>query len=154
MSGHGATVRRMIRRTVVLALVTAGVARAQTISVSGNPAAMKVQLAVAGSALTAVSNSVTTYTVHTSTSSLQKITAQINSTMPAGVTLTITLAAPTGATSLGAIALSTTAQTVVTNIPKNSSSTHSITYVLSATEAAGVVTSRTRTVTFTVINAP
>jgi hypothetical protein len=84
----------------------------------------------------------------------KQITAQLNANMPAGTTLTATLAAPAGATSVGAIALTTTAQALVINIPRGIIATHSITYQFSATAAAGVIPNTSRTVTLTLINYP
>jgi hypothetical protein len=124
-------------------------AAAQTISVSGSPSALRITTAAAGSPPTAVSNSATTYSV-TNVLLPRKITAKLNSDMPVGVTLTITLAAPPGATSLGAVTLTTTAQDVVQNIGLGTFSNLAITYQLSATTAAGVVASASKTVTLTV----
>jgi hypothetical protein len=70
--------------------------------------------------------------------------------MPAGVTLSVNLAAPTGATSAGAQALGTTAVDVVTGITKIAQGTLGVTYTLSATASAGVVSSTSRTVTYTI----
>jgi len=79
-----------------------------------------------------------------------KITASIGSAMPAGVTLSVNLGAPAGATSAGAQALSTTAVDLVTGITKVAQGSLGVTYSLSATAAAGVVASTSRTVTYTV----
>lgn len=79
-----------------------------------------------------------------------KITASIGSAMPAGLTLSVNLAAPGGATSAGAQSLSTTAIDVVTGITRLAQSALSVTYTLAATPAAGVVSSTTRTVTYTI----
>jgi hypothetical protein len=149
-----ATAVRRFWRTVAVAGLAFGArdARAQ-ISVSGSPAAMKVTAAVAGSAPTAVSNALTTYSLASNPpSGHYAVTASINSPMPAGVTLTITLAASKG-TSAGAVTLSTVAQNVVTTIT-NRMSSQTITYNLSATAAAGVVSSQTRRVTLTQISTP
>jgi hypothetical protein len=72
--------------------------------------------------------------------------------MPAGVTLTITLAASRGV-SAGAVTLSTVAQNVVTGVTARMFG-QVITYTLSATAAAGVVPLQTRIVTLTQINTP
>jgi hypothetical protein len=82
------------------------------------------------------------------------ITAQINSAMPLGTTLSLTMTASTGATSLGPVNLNTTAQSVVTGIQKENGTTLGMTYVFSATAAAGVVPSQSRTVTLTLITVP
>jgi hypothetical protein len=128
---------------------------AQTIAVSGNPGLLRISAAVAGSQPIPVSSGTTTYTVTTpSPNRLHRVTAQLNAAMPANVTLTATFAAPPGATSLGPVALGTTALDVVTGIPRNTNSTQGITYQLTATAAAGVVTLSSRTVTLTIVRAP
>ena len=128
---------------------------AQTLGVSGDPGLLRISTAVSGSEPIAVSNSSTTYTVSTpNPNRLHSITAQLNAAMPVGVTLTATLAAPPGATSLGPIALDVTARDVVTGIPRRTDSTHGITYQLAATVQAGVVPVSTRIVTLTIVQAP
>ena len=110
-----------------------------------------VNAALAGSAPTTVSTATAQYRVKVASGTTKKIQASINSAMPAGVTMKIALAAPPGASSAGTITLTTTPQTVVTNVTNTSfSSNLSITYTLSATTAAGVVASATKTVTLAV----
>jgi hypothetical protein len=152
MTATATTVRRFWR-TVAMAGLAFGArdARAQ-ISVSGSPAAMKVTVAVAGQAPTAVTNAATTYSLASNPAGHFTITASINSPMPAGVTLKITLAASKG-TSDGAVTLSTVAQNVVTTITRKMSG-QVITYSLSATAAAGVIGPTMRMVTLTQINTP
>jgi hypothetical protein len=128
---------------------------AQSLTVSGSPGLLRVNAAVAGNAPTAVSNNSTSYTTRTTGGSgAKKITARLSSNMPAGTTLTITMAATTGATSLGAITLNTTTQDVVQNITNTTNQTRAITYNLTATAAAGVINSTPRTVTLTLTNYP
>ncbi|HEX5869436.1 MAG TPA: hypothetical protein VFY65_03410 [Longimicrobium sp.] len=117
------------------------------ISVSGSPS-LVINDATAGSGLTAASAS-GTYAITTNETN-RKVTAQIDSNMPSGVTLSVTLAAPTGGTSTGAVTLSTTAQDVVTGVSNVNQSGLSISYGLSATVAAGVVAAGNRTVTYTI----
>lgn len=125
---------------------------AQTLSVSGNPGALQISAAIAGSQPTSASNGTTTYTITTPFANrTYKLTAQLSSAMPTNVTLTGTFAAPTGAASLGAVALDGTARDVVTGIPRSTNATRSITYQLSATVTAGVVPTSSRIVTITVI---
>jgi hypothetical protein len=117
------------------------------IAFSGSPS-LVINTATAGtdpSAATAAA----TWAVTTNQSGA-KVTASIGSAMPAGVTLSVNLAAPTGATSAGAQALGTTAVDVVTGITKIAQGTLGVTYTLSATAAAGVVSSTSRTVTYTI----
>jgi hypothetical protein len=123
------------------------VAAVDQISVSGSPS-LVVNSATAGSAL----NSATaggTYAVTTNGTN-RKITASIDTNMPTGVTLTVSLGAPTGASSAGTVTLSTTAQDVVTGITTVNESGLSIGYGLSAAISAGVVAAGNRTVTYTI----
>ena len=96
-----------------------------------------------------------TYTITTpNPNRTYAITAQLNANMPTGSTMAVTLAAPPGATSLGAVALDVTARNVITGVGRNANSTQSITYTFTATAAAGVVPLSSRTVTLTVIRFP
>lgn len=129
--------------------VTFAVSAINELSVSGNPGALTVSTSTAGSAPDAVSDSATTYAITTNETN-RKISAAIDTAMPAGVTLTVNLAAPTGATSVPAFALTATAQDAVTGISTLNESGKTITYGLSATSAAGVQASDSRTVTLTI----
>ena len=64
-------------------------------------------------------------------------------------TLQVNLGAPTGGSSSGDVTLSTTAADLVTGITQRAESGLTVSYTLSATVAAGVVASDTRTVTLT-----
>jgi hypothetical protein len=124
------------------------------ISVSGDPAAMNVSTATAGSEPDEVSDATTTYAITTNAGTgPKKIMASINTPMPDGVTLKINLAAPTGATSSGDIDISNaiTAVDVVTAINSIAESGKTITYKLSATLAASEV-SDSKTVTLTIVD--
>lgn len=130
-------------------------AAAQTLNVSGSPGLLRVSTAIAGSEPIAVTNASTTYTVATGTPNRSyKVTARLSAPMPLGVTLTASFAAPPGATSLGPVVLDATARDVVIDIPRRLTTTQSITYTLSATVAAGVIPSSTRTVTLTLVQQP
>ncbi|CAI07689.1 hypothetical protein ebA2787 [Aromatoleum aromaticum EbN1] len=119
------------------------------LSVSGNPGALVINAATAGSAPNQVSDATSSYAI-TTNESTRRITAAIDTAMPAGVTLKVSLAAPTGATSAGAVTLGTVATDVVTGISTLNESGKVITYTLDATSAAGVVTSASKTVTYTI----
>jgi len=129
--------------------VTYEVQAINAIAVSGSPATLTVSAATAGSSPTQVSDATTSYGITTNESS-RKITAAINTNMPAGITLTIDLVAPTGGTSAGDVSLSTVAADAVTGISTLAESSKMITYKLSATIAAGVVASASKTVTLTI----
>ena len=110
-----------------------------------------VNTAVAGSPPTSVSTSTGMYRVKVQNGSTKQIKASINSALPPGVTMTVTVVAPPGATSVGPASLTTTPQTVVTNVTNNAFSPNlTITYTLSATSPAGVVAASNKTVTLTV----
>ena|SRR5665213_2143902 len=150
-----ATAARALRRAALLVglAVWSGEARAQYLAVSGSPATMKISSAIPGAGLTPVTDVSTKYTIIELSAGHHEITAQINSAMPAGVTLTVELAAPSGATSMGPVMLGVAAHPAVTNIATTISS-NAITYTLSATPAAGVVPAQSRTVTFTLVATP
>ena len=118
------------------------------VGVTGSPS-MAITAAVAGNAPTSVTSAGNTWAV-TCNQTGAKITASIGAAMPAGVTLSATLGAPAGATSAGIKSLSTGAVDMVTGITKLNSSGLALTYQLDATSAAGVITSTTRVVTYTV----
>jgi hypothetical protein len=119
------------------------------VGVSGSPS-LTINAAVPGSAPTQVSSSGHTWSVTTNQTGA-KITASIASNMPAGLTLQATLGVgATGASSAGAKTLSTSAQDMVTGITKLNATGLALSYTLDATSAAGVVTSASRVVTFTV----
>ena len=117
------------------------------ISFSGSPS-LVINTATAGSAPTSAT-AAATWAVTTNQTGA-KITASIGSVMPTGLTLQVNLGAPSGATSAGAQTLSTTAVDVVTSITKLAQSAISVNYSLAATAAAGVVSSTSRTVTYTI----
>ena len=131
--------------------VTYQVSSIDEISVSGNPAALNVITAVPGSQPTAATDASTSYSITTNNSS-KKITCSIDSAMPANTTLGVTLVAPTGGSSAGQITLTTTAQDMVTGISTLAESGLTITYEFSATLAAGIISSSTRTATYTIVD--
>ncbi len=118
------------------------------IAVTGTPS-LRITTAAAGNAPTTVTSTVGSWAV-TTNQTAAKVTASIASAMPTGLTLSAELGAPTGATSTGPKALGTTGVDLVTGITKLNASGLSLTYSLDATAAAGVVSSTTRVVTFTI----
>ncbi|HET6762982.1 MAG TPA: hypothetical protein VFH27_04895 [Longimicrobiaceae bacterium] len=116
------------------------------IAFTGSPD-LVINAATAGSAPTSATGSAT-YAITTNELN-QKVTAQLDQAMPSGVTLSVVLAAPTGGTSTGTVALGTSAQDVVTDIATVNESGLSVGYTLAATSAAGVVNG-SRTVTYTI----
>jgi hypothetical protein len=129
-------------------IVTFEVDAINQIAVAGSPS-LVISSATAGSAPTSATSSGSTWDITTNQSGA-KVTASIGSAMPTGLTLNVSLVAPSGATSAGYKALGTTDTDVVTGITKVNASGLSLVYRLDATTAAGVVSSGTRTVTYTV----
>ena len=121
------------------------VQKVNVIAVAAGTPTLTITTAVPGSPLTQATAS-SSYDL-TSNDSLAKITIQIASNMPSGVTLGVTLGTVTGSTSAGALVLTSVAQDAVTGITKVMGSGKSIAYTLDATLAAGVVASDTRLVT-------
>ncbi|HEX2188414.1 MAG TPA: hypothetical protein VHG51_05920 [Longimicrobiaceae bacterium] len=117
------------------------------LSVSGSPS-LVISSAPAGSAPTSATAS-GSYAVTTNQTG-KKITAELDNDLPSGVTLSVTLAAPTGAISVDGVSLSTTPASVVTGIGTVNESGLSVSYELAATVAAGVVPASSRTVLFTI----
>ena len=125
-------------------------AQVTVLSVSGSPAPFTITTAVAGSQPTPITNSVTTYYIRARhPGGAQKISARLDAPMPLGTTLTIQMVASPGATSLGPVSLDASVRDIVINIDREPGTTYGITYVFTATVAAGVIPTQTRTVTFT-----
>jgi hypothetical protein len=145
-------------------LVPLGGARAQTatqvirfevaaitqIGVTGSTAPLAITTATAGSSLTSVTGSGSSLAVTTNESN-KKITAALDEPLPAGVTLEVTLAAPTGASSHSYVALSTSGSDLVTGISATNAASLPLTYRLSATPQASIGT-QTRTITYTIVS--
>lgn len=119
----------------------------EEMALSGNPGALVI--ASAAELENGVTDATTTWDV-TSNMTDTKVTGAIDLAMPTDVTLTVNLAGPTGATSNGAVSLTTTAADLVAGITKVQESGLTVTYGLNALPTAGVVASDTRTVTYTI----
>ena len=133
--------------------VTIAVNAISQIAVTGGAQSLTISTATAGSGLNSASSTVS-WAVTTNQTN-QKITASVNSALPAGVTLSVSLQAPTaGGMSTGPNALSTSAADVVTGISTVAEGGIPLTYTLSALPTAGVVASTTRTVTYTITAGP
>lgn len=118
-------------------------------SVSGNPSALVVNSATAGSQPDVATDASTSYNITTNESN-KKITGSIDTAMPANTTLSVSVTAPTGGASAGSVDLTTTDQDLVTAISTVAESGLSISYSFSATVDAGTVASASKTVTLTV----
>jgi hypothetical protein len=138
-----------ISRTLftVLAIVAAGhTAQAQTLATApttvnmsisavnslsfASSVSLTINSGAAGSALTSATGSSTYDIVSNATNS--KITGVIDADMPSGASLSVTLGAPTGATSAGAKALSMTAVDLVTAISNVSETGLAVSYTFGA----------------------
>ena len=129
--------------------VTYEVQAINEITVSGNPGALVISTATAGSEPDAATDATTSYSVTTNGTN-KRITGSIDTAMPANTALLVSLTAPTGGSSAGQVTLSTTAQDLVTGISTLAESGLTISYEFTANAAAGVVASSTKTVTLTV----
>jgi hypothetical protein len=118
------------------------------IAFNGSPSLVITSATTGGAPTSATANA--TYDI-TSNDVNRSITAQLDSDMPSGVTLSVNLAAPSGATSAGEVLLGTLGTDLVTGINTVNASGLNVTYTLRATAAAGVVPSTTRTVTYTIV---
>jgi hypothetical protein len=156
--------RRLLSCSAIATVIFADDARAQTatqvvrfqvnavnqLAVTGNPAPLVINSATAGSAPAPVIGAGTSYGITTNEVN-QKITASIDQPMPSGVQLEVSLAAPTGAASAGAVLLGTAGADVVTGISSTSAASLPITYRLSATSSVHMSAPASRTVTLTIV---
>ena len=129
--------------------VTFEVQAINQISVAGTPS-LTINAATAGSAPTSATYGSGSWSITTNESN-KSVQAKLDSDMPAGVSLSLNMTAPTSSgTSAGAQALTSNNATLVTGITKLNQASIGMTYTLAATAAAGTVGSTSRTVTFTI----
>lgn len=140
----GATTAASAQNTQVVAFQVNAI---NQIAFSGSPS-LTISTATAGSNPTDATASASWAVTTNQTGA--KISASIGTDMPTGLTLRVNLTAPTGATSAGAIALSSISADLVTGITKLAAGSLGAAYSLAATATAGVVASTTRTVTYTI----
>ena len=118
------------------------------IAFTGSPS-MTIITALAGSNPTTVTNATARWAVTTNQTGA-KITASIPTNVPTGLTLSVSLQAPTGGVSLGFKALTTATVDLVTGVTKRNQINRTVSYRLAATPAGGVIASTTRVVTYTI----
>ena len=118
------------------------------IGVSGTPS-LAVTMATAGSAPASAVSSENSFAVTTNQTNA-KITASLSAAMPPGLTLSVDLGAPPGASTAGRQPLGTTPVDLVTSISRVRASGLSLTYQRDAAPDAGVVSEDTRVVTYTI----
>lgn len=132
--------------------VTYEVQAINELNIDGASVTLTVNTATAGAEPTSATAS-TTYDITTNcASNAKKLTAAINSAMPAGTTLQLNVTAPSGGVSAGATTITTTAADVVTGIDAVAESDIAMNFTLAATVAAGVVGSASKTLTLTLTN--
>ena len=128
--------------------ITIAVNAINQIAFVGSPT-LAITTATAGSAPTSATDATATWAVTTNQTGA-KVTASIPAAMPAGLVLSANLTAPSGATSSAFQPLGTTAVDMVTGIGKLAQSNLGVIYRLDATAAAGVISSASRVVTYTI----
>jgi hypothetical protein len=127
-------------------VVTYEVTSINSITFSGSPS-----LTINAANPTTVSDVSATYAIVTNGTGM-KIIGSIASAMPAGLTLWVNLTAPSGGSSLGLTELTGGGdQDLVTGITSVDESGIAVTYTLTATAAHAVVSSATKTVTYTIV---
>ncbi|HEX3046939.1 MAG TPA: hypothetical protein VHY08_19450 [Bacillota bacterium] len=141
----------LLAATKVNQTISIPVAIITEFTTTGIPTAMVVNSVTPGFQPDQALSANTTYNITTNESN-KKITGILDSAMPANTVLTVNLAAPAGATSLGDVALSTVAADLVTGISQTAASGKTITYKFLSSVTAGIVPSTSRVVTFTVTN--
>lgn len=129
--------------------VTVDVDAINELAVSGDPANLVINSATAGSAPDNASDNSTTYDI-TTNEATKKIVGKLSAIYASGVSLAVSLGAPTGGTSAGSVTLTALDQDLVTVISNLAESGLSISYVASATVDAAPNAGETRTVTFTI----
>lgn len=97
----------------------------------------------------AATDNTTTYSVVTNEIN-RRIFAALNTNMPTGLTLQVSLQAPTGATSAGFQTMTTTSTDLVTGISNVNQTGLTVSYSLSADVTAATAPSATRTLTYTI----
>ncbi len=150
--------RALAMAVVLLPLGSRAAASQSTVfTIAGNPSGPLTVTPPGDGTAGSVTSTRTTYSISVVAASAKKISASINAVMPANTTLSVLLEVPPGAigvTSFGSTALSTTPVTVVTGFAQVNTLSGGIIYTFAATAAAGIVPASSRTVTFTVANAP
>ena len=115
--------------------VTIVISDINAIAVSAGTVGMTINSATAGSSPTAVTDNSTSYALTTNGTN-KKVTAALSADYAAGISLQLSLSAPTGGSSAGLTTLTTVAQDLVTGITKQADNSLSISYSASATAAA------------------
>jgi len=117
---------------------------------AGDDVTLTVSSATAGYSPTAATDE-SSYNITTNCAAdSKKITAVIDTDMPAGLTLRLTATAPEGGSSTGTKTITTSAANIVTSIDGVAESGINLHFSLMATVEAGVVSSASKTLTLTI----
>jgi len=122
------------------------------LTLSAISGSLNINAAVAGF-LPKDATATATYALTTNGTNM-KILGQINSAMPISLQLLINLAAPTGATSSGNVAMGTTMTNLVTGITQVAQSGLAVTYTFHQTADVLAGSPFTRTLTLTLMQGP
>lgn len=125
------------------------IAYGASITVSGNPPPLIVTKARAGKEPESAIDSSTTYTLQVASNTTAILSVSIDSPMPEGTNLFVSLAAPNQTGALPPIPLRTIPQTAISHIITGIYNNLTITYEYKATVAAGIVPLCTRNIIFT-----
>ena len=117
-------------------------------SITSTAVTLTITTATAGSEPAPVSDATSRWAVTTNQTGA-KMSASIALAMPTGVTLSVLLAQPAGASSTTTDLSDGTSHDIVTGITKIAAPNLTVTYTLAATAAAGVITADSRVVTYT-----
>ena len=147
-------IRRSIRMLLAALLLFGGRAASAQTTALPTLGPITIASAVAGSQPTPVVNASTVYSTILVFTGQKKIVAQLNANMPTGVTLGVKITGASAATSLGPVNLDIAARDIVLGTNTFYYTNVNVIYTLTATVAAGVVPSTSRTVTFTLLNYP
>lgn len=133
------------------ATITYEVTAITQINLNGS-ASLQIVAGTPGGGLPSVTSTGVTYDItNNAGTGATKLIGSINSAMPTATTLLVNVVAPSGATSAGFVALTTTDQDLVTAIGNVNEAGVGMTFRLDATVAAGVVASAQKTFTMTVV---
>lgn len=131
--------------------ITYSIEQVSLVNVAGD-VTLTINSGTAGGGLTSATGNTTYSITNNFTTSGVKLTGALNTAMPTGTTLKLTVSAPSSGSSAGEKTLSTTAQDLVTGIGAVDQSGVSMNFTLEGTVDAGVVNSSTKTLTFTLVN--
>jgi hypothetical protein len=137
---------------MALHAAAAPAAAQSTLTLSGDPQAMVISTAEAGSQPNAVVDEGTSYSLVAQ--EILGIDAQLDALMPPGTSLYVQLEPPAASLGAGSVALDTSPRRLVSGIVPGTYNGLSIRYQLTATVEAGVVPMSSRTVTFTITTSP